>query len=222
MRPAPHPSSTGSRYRLGSLVGGGLLTAAGLRTPATIGVPLTIAGAALLYRASQKAGISTRPRRAAGPAPVDVSTSVTVRCGADVLYAYWRDFTHLPRFMRSLQVAEPVAAGRYRFEARLPGMDAVSWTADVVEDRASECIRWSTPPESELMHQGMVTFLPAPGGRGTEVHLNVAYRLRSAAATVLARWLATVDAQVIKEELRRFKQCMETGELPTTEGQPSG
>jgi uncharacterized membrane protein len=29
-------------------------------------------------------------------------------------------------------------------------------------------------------------------------------------------------SQVIREGLRRFKQLMETGEIPTTEGQPRG
>jgi hypothetical protein len=31
-----------------------------------------------------------------------------------------------------------------------------------------------------------------------------------------------IAEQQIKEEIRNFKRLMETGELPTTEGQPSG
>ena len=29
-------------------------------------------------------------------------------------------------------------------------------------------------------------------------------------------------SQTIREDVRRFKQLMETGEIPTTEGQPRG
>jgi hypothetical protein len=42
---------------------------------------------------------------------------------------------------------------------------------------------------------GMVRFLPAPGGRGTEIHV-----------------AADSSMESVKEELRRFKQLLETGE----------
>ncbi|MCK9530799.1 MAG: SRPBCC family protein [Gammaproteobacteria bacterium] len=220
---AVRPSAAGARYHWGALVGGGLLAAAGLRSRSALGVPLAIAGAALLYRGARESPVPTPGLRPRAAAPVDVSTSVTVRGGPAALYARWRDFRNLPQFMRHLHSVEPLGPDRYRFEARLPGLDTpLSWDADVVEDKPGQCIRWSTPPDSALMHRGMVTFLPAPGGRGTEVHLCLAYRPGSATLTAVTRLLGTVNAQVIKEELRRFKQWMETGEVPTIEGQPSG
>ena len=45
-------------------------------------------------------------------------------------------------------------------------------------------------------------FEPAPGARGTEVHL--------------AGW--TRSAGTVREELRRFKQRLETGEIPISDG----
>lgn len=42
---------------------------------------------------------------------------------------------------------------------------------------------------------GLVRFVPAPGGRGTEVHVD-----------------ADSSMESVKEELRRFKQLLETGE----------
>ena len=38
----------------------------------------------------------------------------------------------------------------------------------------------------------------------------------------LARLLGQAPEQQIREDLRRFKQMMEAGEAPTTEGQPAG
>lgn len=209
-------------YHWAPLLGGGLLTVAGLRSEASIGVPLAIAGAALLYSGLQ-GGIRTA--RAAHPrAPgLDVSTAITVRRSAGELYAGWRDFSRLPAFMRHLHAVEPLGSDRYRFEAQAPFLGSpIRWEAEVVEDRPNERIRWCTPADSAFMHAGTVSFRTAPGGRGTEVNLNIAYRPRGTVAGAISRLLGTVDAQVIKEELRRFKRLAETGEIPTNEGQPSG
>jgi uncharacterized membrane protein len=222
MTPATRSSVAGARYQWTALLGGGLLVTVGLRRRAAFAVPLTLAGAALLYRGARHAPAPrvARPRFAE---PVDVKTSLTVRGSPAAMYARWRDFRNLPQFMRHLHAVEPLAPDSYRFEALLPGFDApFRWNADVVEDKPGQCIRWSTPPDSVLMQRGMVTFTPAPGRRGTEIHLCIAYRPGSATPTAVARLLGTVNAQVIKEELRRFKQWMETGEVPTIEGQPSG
>jgi uncharacterized membrane protein len=39
---------------------------------------------------------------------------------------------------------------------------------------------------------------------------------------IAARVIGKVPKRQLKEDLRRFKQIMETGEIPTTRGQPSG
>ncbi len=70
---------------------------------------------------------------------------------------------------------------------------------------------------------GRVRFVPAPGGRGTEVHVTKEYRVPGGnlgvdIATLFGEepdWQAAAD-------LRRFKQILESGEIPTTEGQPLG
>ena len=39
---------------------------------------------------------------------------------------------------------------------------------------------------------------------------------------MIAKLFGEEPAQQIEEDLRRFKQLMEAGEVPTTEGQPRG
>jgi hypothetical protein len=68
-----------------------------------------------------------------------------------------------------------------------------------------------------------VTFKDAPGDRGTEIHVDlgdqgggiggVAKRLTGDGPPPLAK---------IKDELRRFKQLVETGEVVRSEGSPEG
>ena len=66
-----------------------------------------------------------------------------------------------------------------------------------------------------------VTFLEAPGDRGTEVHVE----LRQApgkVGQVVKKVAGTDPLAQIKDELRRFKQHVETGEIPRSEGTPEG
>jgi hypothetical protein len=58
-----------------------------------------------------------------------------------------------------------------------------------------------------------VTFKPAPGDRGTEVHVNLGGRGGLFAAGALAK---------AKDRLRRFKQLAETGEIPRSDAVPEG
>ena len=56
-----------------------------------------------------------------------------------------------------------------------------------------------------------VTFADAPGDRGTEIHVEVA--ARGFGGSRLAR---------ARDELRHFKQQLETGEIPRSEAVPEG
>ena len=65
--------------------------------------------------------------------------------------------------------------------------------------------------------------MPGPEGRGTEVRVVIDY---IPPAGRVGKWIATLfgeePTQQIREDLRRFKRLMETGEIPTTQGQPRG
>jgi hypothetical protein len=65
-----------------------------------------------------------------------------------------------------------------------------------------------------------VRFVDAPPGRGSEAELRLVYR--SAGAALIGPLLRKISEHEIREDLRHFKQWMEAGEVPTTEGQPSG
>src|SRR6185436_6729188 len=70
---------------------------------------------------------------------------------------------------------------------------------------------------------GSVHFKRAAGGRGTEVRLELQYLPKGGAlGALLIRLMSGDPAQHIAQDLKRFKQLMETGEMATTEGQSSG
>jgi hypothetical protein len=68
-----------------------------------------------------------------------------------------------------------------------------------------------------------VSFRPAPGGRGTEIHVDLE---RSALGGKLGEMLMKLSGKEplakVKDDLRRFKAQFETGEVPRSDGTPEG
>ena len=62
-----------------------------------------------------------------------------------------------------------------------------------------------------------VSFKEAPGGRGTEIDVE----LRSAGGK-LKKLMGAAPLAKVKDDLRHFKQRVETGEIPRSEGSPEG
>jgi uncharacterized membrane protein len=83
-------------------------------------------------------------------------------------------------------------------------------------------IAWESLPGARIENRGNVKFISAPGGRGTEVHVSLEYLPPGAAVGRMAAGaLNFVAEHQIKEDIRNFKNIMEAGELPTTDGQPA-
>lgn len=68
-----------------------------------------------------------------------------------------------------------------------------------------------------------VSFRPAPGDRGTEIHVDLE---RSAPGGKLGEMLAKLSGKEplakVKDDLRHFKAQFETGEIPRSDGVPEG
>jgi hypothetical protein len=69
-----------------------------------------------------------------------------------------------------------------------------------------------------------VTFSPAPGDRGTEIHISLAGAEKSSGpiAQVSQKFTASGTRAKAMDELRRFKQLIETGVIARSEGSPEG
>jgi uncharacterized membrane protein len=152
-----------------------------------------------------------------------VRKSITLNRPADPLYRFWRDFANLPRFMHNLESVQVLGERRSRWKAHGPGGIPVEWESEVTDERPGELIAWRTVPGSQVEHSGVVRFTPAPGGRGTEVTVEMDYTPPGGALTATMAWLVgQAPGQQIAEDLRRFKQLMEAGELVVSEALVSG
>lgn len=212
----------------GSVLGGSALLAYGMiRRRRFTDVIVAGLGAALAYRGlsnSQLLGRSAKRlvMHTAATHPVEVATSMTVERPVEEVYGFWRKLDNLPRFLGHIASVEELDEGHSRWVARLPTGITLSWHAELIEERDNELLAWQSVKGSDIFNEGFVTFRPLTDGRSTEIHARIVYH--PPAGQLGARIVSFFDAlqtQVVREDLRSFKRLIETGELPTIQGQSS-
>ncbi|TPE51674.1 SRPBCC family protein [Amaricoccus solimangrovi] len=200
---------------------------AGPALAATLATGLAVVGLATLgqRRARQRDLVARHPddapardRRAAPPGPRRTGHAVTINRPRAELYAFWRDFRNLPKFMTAVEKVTPGTSGRATWTIAAPGGSPVDLETEVTEERDGELIAWRTLPGSAVEARGRVRFRDATGGRGTVVDAEVAY---DPPGGEIGRWVAKLFQREPgiqgRRELKRFKMLMETGEIATSD-----
>lgn len=221
--------------RMVSLVAGTVLAGAGLAKRSFTGLLVAGIGGALAYRGYSghcqvydAAGIDTSETAdmdALDESGIQISESLLINKSSDELYQFWRDFERLPEFMSHLKNVKQLDDKRSEWIAKAPSIAGgeVHWTAEIIEDHENNTIAWQTLPGGGIDHRGSVTFTKSPGDRGTIVRVELAY---APPAGQFGRWVAKLfgeePEQQIRDDLKRFKQLMETGEVASVAGQPRG
>ena len=144
--------------------------------------------------------------------------TVVVNRAPDEVYAFWRDFQNFPRFMLHLDEVRDLGGGRSRWRAKGPGGKAIEWDAEITHDQPDTLIGWRSLPGADIDNEGSVRFERAPGGRGTLVRVNLRYDMPGGAlGKAAAKLMNTEPGQQVSDDLRRFKQLLETGEVVRSE-----
>lgn len=180
---------------------------------------LIIAGAGLAYATAKTIKAAANPTAR----EVHLETSITINKAPEDLYSFWRNFKNLPLFMKHLEAVTSLDNRRTHWIARGAGGIKVEWDAEIFNEIENELIAWRSLDDADVVNAGSVRFQQAPGGRGTYVRVTINYNPPAGkAGATLASLLGSEPSQLIKEDLRRLKQILETGEIATVEGQSSG
>jgi uncharacterized membrane protein len=224
--------NVGDSDRKISLVAGAGSMLYGLTRGGMLGLALTAVGGLFVYRGLSghcpmfsRMGYSTaRPsdRGLFGEqrGPLHFTTGVTIQRSPEELYDFWHGFTHLPRFMKFIRDVRPSGGDRTHWVAEIPGMGQVEWESEVVRDVPNESISWRSVEGSEIPQEGEIRFRRAPDGKGTEVELDMRYEPPAGRlGRAFGGLLNVMTKEAAREDLRRFKRLMETGEIPTGSSQ---
>jgi uncharacterized membrane protein len=148
---------------------------------------------------------------------VKVERSVTIDRPRSELFAFWRNFENLPRFMEHLVAVRVDSPTRSHWQAKAPAGRTVEWDAEIVNEVPDEIIAWKSVGEADVSNAGSVTFSDAPGGRGTVVRVILDYEPPAGrVGAILSHFFSEEPDHQIREDLRKFKQLMETGEITTS------
>jgi uncharacterized membrane protein len=192
------------------MVAGIGLGAWGVSRRGLAGKVLAAAGGYLAYRTASR----LRPYR------VSVVVAQTISRPVNEVYQFCREPQNWPpAFVQSWKLR----GGQNGETSGRDWLSGQQWQPKIHEEQENELITWHSAPGSKIHHRGTARFHPAPGNRGTELNISLYWE---APIGLLGRALGLAfgldPEQQVRERLRAFKALMETGEVPTTAGQPSG
>ena len=236
---APSGSVNVGQYeRWASAIGGGALALYGVTRGSLGGIALALVGAALVQRgvsghcnlyeamnfSTAGADALRNSENVSVPAErgTKVEQSVEINRPAAVLYDFWRNFENLPRIMNHLE-SVTTTGDRSHWVAKAPAGTTVEWDAEITEDVPGERIAWRSVEGSKVDSSGSVRFVRAPADQGTELHVDMRYSPPAGAVgATLAKIFGEEPAIQLKDDLRRFKNIAETGEIVRSDGSPDG
>ena len=234
MEPKSTIANISDAERLASALGGALLAAFGISQRSKSGAVLAAAGGALIVRGAtgfcpgyavagvDKSSSDDTAVALAGSRGTPVEVAFTIMKPHDELYRFWRQLENLPRFMPHLESVKDLGGNRSHWSARSIRGRTVEWDAEIINDEVNELIGWRTLDGADVVSAGSVRFKPAGDGE-TQVLVHLQYEPPAGKTGAAIAWLfGGSPSQTIRDDLRRFKALMETGEVPTTKGQPRG
>jgi len=232
----------GSAERWLSIVAGGMLAGWGLKRRDPIGGSMAVGAALLLYRGATGRDVygalginhgrqrgtgviadrsSDTRRRLGGSRGIHVEEAVTITKPIAEVFRYWRNFENLPKFMEHLDQVADRPGGISHWVATGPAGTRVEWDARIINEIDNKLIAWQSLEGSTIATAGSVNFDETEHGTRVRVHLQYDPP-GGRVGGLVARLFGEDPRQTVREDLRRFKQLLETGEIPTTEGQTTG
>jgi uncharacterized membrane protein len=223
--------------RLVSGAAGAILALVGVSRRSIPGLVLAGLGGGLMYRAAtghchmyEALGVNTNAHYADGAPPeayfnraIHITHSFSINRSPEELYAYWRKLENLPSILSYLESVTVINDKRSHWVAKGPLDMTWEWDAEIINDEPNRVIAWRSLGNADVDNAGSVQFIDGPEGRGTEVKVTIDYIPTGGRfGQIIAKVLGRDPSAEVREGLRDFKRFMETGETPTTLGQPRG
>ncbi|HBJ38358.1 MAG TPA: cyclase [Planctomycetaceae bacterium] len=218
--------SSGERW-VSMLAGGGMVVC-GLMQRSRWGAVSLLTGASLLYRgltghcaAYESLGIDTAAADRShsgvrGGHGRKITWAIQINRDPHDLYDHWHKLENLPKMMRHLKSVKSTGERKTHWEAYAPMGQMLTWDAEIVTDRAGEVIAWRSLPGSQVDTAGSVHFKRSSHGVGTDLTVSLKYDPPGGQLVArLAHLLGQGLEEEVEEDLRIFKQMIETGEVAT-------
>jgi len=146
----------------------------------------------------------------------DKASNVNIRINSVInkpvseVYAFWRDFENLPKFMNHLSSVNPINYTTSEWTAKGPmGIGKITWKAEVIKDEKDKLISWNSLPDSSIKNAGKVVFKPK--GKATEIDVTISYHAPlGVAGESAAKLLNPYFEKLVKDDILNFKTYLES------------
>jgi uncharacterized membrane protein len=228
--------NVGQAERWVSAIGGGALLVYGIARLDWLGAGIGLFGSGLLYRGVtghsftyQAVNFNTAQQRSPtvmeipGKKGFRVQRALTINRSPEELYEFWSDVEKTPLYTPGISSVTKTGERTSHWVAQGPFGRSVEWNGELLEDLPAKGIAWHVHGKPTTANAGRVHFEADAGGRGTVTTLTLDYFPSEGPFwTNFGRLSSKATEMQALETLRRFKELMEAGEIPTTQGQPTG
>jgi uncharacterized membrane protein len=146
-----------------------------------------------------------------------VGRTVTINRPRSEVYAFWRDFRNLSRFLENIDSVQPGDGRRSHWVIRAPGGTTVEWDSLLTEEQPDRLLAWESVEGADIRHIGRIEFRDGPPGRGTEVTATIVYEPPGGEiGKLIAKLFQKEPKMQARRDLRRLKQLLEAGEIATS------
>jgi uncharacterized membrane protein len=215
---------------ISAIAGAGLLIEA-LRRRSVAGGVMAVGGLSLLYRAATgyclalgAMGIDMRPhqdtnrlgrRKVHSERATKISRSVEINRPPDELYRFWRTLDNLPKIMSHLASVYVITDRLSHWVVKtMTGLPTIEWDAEIINDVQNERIGWRSLNDADVDHAGSVEFEPIDKGQKTRVTVTLQYApIAGRLGTAVAKFIGEDPEHKIADDLQRFKESMEAGNV---------
>jgi uncharacterized membrane protein len=141
-----------------------------------------------------------------------IDATVTIRRPVEEVFAFYRDFRNLPRFLGDVVAVEPIDAVRSRWTIVGPFGIRAHWTTSVTEERPNALIRYEVASTGSSWE---IHFAPGASPGSTDVREVMRTPFGKVGRAALAL-IGKFPAREVSANLRRLKELMETGRVTDT------
>ena len=154
---------------------------------------------------------------------MELKATTTVTKTPEEVYGFWSRLDRFPLFMAHVDDVEMTGPRTSHWRVSAPFDREVEWDAETTEQDEGSRLSWRSTEGADVANAGEVRLVRAPDGASTEVHVVLTYDAPGGGlGKALAKYFGEDPSQHLDDDLRRFKQVIETGEVVRSDGAPWG
>jgi uncharacterized membrane protein len=153
------------------------------------------------------------------PEAIHIIETITVNVPREKVYAFWRELSNLPKFMKHLKSVVEINEVESRWTANTPGkLIDLNWNAEITHEEKGKYLGWQST-SGMIENAGKVEFNDTLNAIGTDLHIEINYfpPVGSVGRGITSLFNGIFE-KMIREDIQHFKHYVEETDFKTYVG----